>query len=109
MHGQKTCRPILPATAEETGKNLAKGRGDAYCGMLKASYSLGLRGVKAYIPEYPVGTAMIGEFLSVARTLIALKKLKVFTAGRHPFNFIACTAPIKPLFDLGIEMQQNSV
>ena len=25
--------------------------------MLNASYNLGLRGVKAYIPEYPVGTA----------------------------------------------------
>ena len=43
--------------AEETGDNLIQGRGDAYCGMLNASYNLRLRNIKAYIPEYPVGTA----------------------------------------------------
>ena len=48
---------MFAAAAEETGDNLVGGRGDAYCGMLNASYNLGLRGVKAYIPEYPVGTA----------------------------------------------------
>ena len=45
------------AAAEERGDNLLDGRGDAYCGMLNASYNLKLRNIKAYIPEYPVGTA----------------------------------------------------
>ena len=45
------------AAAEERGDNLLDGRGDAYCGMLNASYNLKLRGMKAYIPEYPVGNA----------------------------------------------------
>ncbi len=45
------------AAAEESGNNLIQGRGDAYCGMLNASYNLKLRNIKAYIPEYPVGTA----------------------------------------------------
>ena len=40
------------AAAEETQDNLIQGRGDAYCGMLNASYNLQLRNVKAYIPEY---------------------------------------------------------
>src|SRR5574344_2912892 len=31
------------AAAEETGKNLINGRGDAYCGVLNCSYNLGLR------------------------------------------------------------------
>ena len=60
------------AAAEETSANggLVQGRGDAYCGMLNASYNLKLRGVKAYIPEYPVGTAeecadMIHESISL--------------------------------------------
>lgn len=44
------------AAAEETGGSLLDGRGDAYCGMLNASYNLKLRNIKAYIPEYPVGT-----------------------------------------------------
>ena len=36
------------AAAEERGDNLVQGRGDAYCGMLNASYNLKLRNVKAY-------------------------------------------------------------
>ena len=38
-------------------ENLIQGRGDAYCGMLNASYNLALRNIGAYIPEYPVGDA----------------------------------------------------
>ena len=54
--------------------DLMDGRGDAYCGMLNASYNLKLRNIKAYIPEYPVGTAeecadMIHEFIPIARTV----------------------------------------
>ena len=43
--------------AEESGNDLIGGRGDAYCGMLNASYNLALRNIRAYIPERPVGTA----------------------------------------------------
>ena len=48
---------MFVAAAEETQDNLIDGRGDAYCGMLNASYNLKLRNVGAYIPEYPVGDA----------------------------------------------------
>ena len=48
---------MFVAAAEESRDNLVQGRGDAYCGMLNASYNLALRNIKAYIPEYPVGTA----------------------------------------------------
>ena len=103
------------AAAEETSANggLVQGRGDAYCGMLNASYNLKLRGVKAYIPEYPVGTAeecadMIHEFLPIARTVKALSELKIISFGPRPLNFLACNAPIKPLYDLGIEIEENS-
>ena len=104
---------MLVAAAEETGKDLYDGRGDAYCGMLNASYNLGLRGVNAYIPEYPVGSAaevarMIAEFEPVARVVIAVKNLKIFTFGPRPYDFLACNAPIKPLYDLGVEIQENS-
>lgn len=101
------------AAAEETGKDLINGRGDAYCGMLNCSYNLGLRKIRAYIPEYPVGTAddvadMICEFVPVARTLIGLSSLKIITFGPRPQDFFACNAPIKPLYDLGVEVQENS-
>ena len=48
---------MFVAAAEESQNDLVGGRGDAYCGMLNASYNLKLRNIKAYIPEYPVGTA----------------------------------------------------
>lgn len=101
------------AAAEESSDDLQDGRGDAYCGMLNASYNLKLRGVKAYIPEYPVGTAedcaeMIHGFLPIARTIVGLKSLKIISFGPRPLNFLACNAPIKPLYDLGIEIEENS-
>ena len=101
------------AAAEETQNDLCGGRGDAYCGMLNASYNLKLRNVKAYIPEYPVGDAqdcadMIHKFVPIARAIYALSQLKIITFGPRPLNFLACNAPIKPLFDLGIEVEENS-
>lgn len=101
------------AAAEESQNDLIQGRGDAYCGMLNASYNLKLRNVKAYIPEYPVGTAeecadMIKEFVPIARTVYALNNLKIISFGPRPLNFLACNAPIKPLYDLGIEIEENS-
>ena len=106
--------PVMyAAAAEETGKNLINGRGDAYCGMLNCSYNLGLRKLKAYIPSYPVGTAeevasMIADFQPMARTLIGLSQLKIITFGPRPQDFFACNAPIKSLYDLGIEIEENS-
>ena len=101
------------AAAEETGGSLLDGRGDAYCGMLNASYNLKLRNIKAYIPEYPVGDAgecadMIHEFLPIARAIIGLSNLKIISFGPRPLNFLACNAPIKQLYNLGVEIEENS-
>ena len=101
------------AAAEETQENLTGGRGDAYCGMLNASYNLKLRNVKAYIPEKPVGTAQecadrIHEFIPIARALVGLGDLKIISFGPRPLNFMACNAPIKQLFNLGVEIEENS-
>lgn len=104
---------MIVAAGEETQDNLVSGRGDAYCGMLNASYNLALRNLKAYIPEYPIGTAeevadMIHEFLPVARIVIALSDLKIISFGPRPLNFLACNAPIKQLYNLGVEIEENS-
>ncbi len=101
------------AAAEESGDNLVQGRGDAYCGMLNASYNLKLRNVKAYIPEYPVGDAaqcadMIHDFLPIARAVVGLSELKIISFGPRPTNFLACNAPIKQLYNLGVEIEENS-
>ena len=49
--------PLMYVGAAEGDGDLFDGRGDAYCGMLNASYNLGLRQKRVYIPEIPVGTA----------------------------------------------------
>lgn len=111
---QKFGGPVMfVAAAEETESNLINGRGDAYCGMLNASYNLALRKLNPYIPEYPVGTPeeiadMVADFETIARILLGLSKLKIFTFGPRPHDFLACNAPIKPLFDLGVEVMENS-
>ena len=104
---------MFVAAAEESGNNLVCGRGDAYCGMLNASYNLKLRNIKAYIPEYPVGTAeecadMIHEFEPIARAIVGLNNIKIISFGPRPLNFLACNAPIKQLYNIGVEIEENS-
>ena len=111
---QKFDGPVMfVAAAEETKDNLIQGRGDAFCGMLNTSYNAGLRKLNPYIPEYPFGTAeevaeKISDFVPVARIINGLKKLKIFSFGPRPQDFLACNAPIKPLYDLGVEIMENS-
>ncbi len=111
---QKFDGPVMfAAAAEESGANLVGGRGDAYCGMLSTSYNAGLRNLRAYIPHYPVGVPSeiaqkIAEFIPVARIWLGIKKVKIFGFGPRPQDFLACNAPIKPLYNLGAEITENS-
>ncbi len=74
--------------------DVINGRGDAYCGMLNCSYNLGMRHLKAYIPEYPVGTAEeLADKIAEGKP-----QSNNFT---HPEDFFACNAPIKGLYELG--------
>ena len=114
MLAEKFDGPVMfCAAAEEAGDKLVGDRGDAFCGMLNASYNLKLRGVTAYIPEYPVGDAeycadLINGFIPVARAIVGLKNLKIISFGPRPNNFLACNAPIKQLYTLGVEIEENS-
>lgn len=111
---QKTGYPVMfCAAAEEDTSVLASDRGDAYCGMLNASYNLKLRRVRAYIPESPVGDAehcarLIRDFEGIAAALVGIKDLKIISFGPRPQNFVACNAPIAALFKLGVEIEENS-
>lgn len=105
--------PVMYVAAAEGDGDLVNGRGDAYCGMLNCSYNLGLRHLRAYIPSYPVGTAedcarMIREFIPIARAVIGVKNLKIITFGPRPQDFFACNAPIRGLYELGVEIEENS-
>ena len=110
---QKFDGPAMCIAAAEGDGDLINGRGDAYCGMLNCSYNLGMRHLRAYIPSYPVGTAeecakMIREFIPIARAILGLKGLKMITFGPRPQDFFACNAPIKGLYELGVEVEENS-
>ena len=105
--------PCMYVAAAEGDGDLINGRGDAYCGMLNCSYNLGMRKLSAYIPAYPVGTAddiskMIAEFVPIARAVIGVKNLKIITFGPRPQDFFACNAPIKGLYEIGVEIEENS-
>ena len=105
--------PVMFVAAAEGDGDLIDGRGDAYCGMLNCSYNLGMRHLKGYIPEYPVGTAddiagMICDFVPIARAVIDVQNLKIITFGPRPQDFFACNAPIKGLYELGVEIKENS-
>ncbi len=104
---------MLVAAAEENKDSLVHGRGDALCGMLNACLNAGLRNLKPYVPSMPVGLPAqvaqnIAHFTNVARVVIGIKNLKTFSFGPRPHDFYACNAPIKPLYDLGIEVMENS-
>ena len=105
--------PCMFVAAAEGDGDMINGRGDAYCGMLNCSYNLGMRHLKGYIPEYPVGTAteiaqMIKDFVPVARAVIGVSNLKIITFGPRPQDFFACNAPIKGLYEIGVEIEENS-
>ena len=105
--------PIMYVAAAEGDGNLINGRGDAYCGLLNASYNLKLRNRRVYIPESPVGNATelareITKFVPIARAILGLKGLKVIAFGPRPDDFLACNAPIKALYDLGVAVEENS-
>ena len=105
--------PVMYAAAAEGDGDLIDGRGDAYCGMLNCSYNLGMRHLRAYIPPYPVGTAgeiadMIRGFVPIARAIVGVQGLKIITFGPRPQDFFACNAPIRGLYQLGVEIEENS-
>jgi len=114
VFAEKFARPfMLIGAAEESGKDLINGRGDAFCGMLNACLNAGLRHLRPYVPSTPVGlpselACEIAHFMSVARILIGIRNLKVISFGPRPQDFYACNAPIKPLYDIGIEVMENS-
>jgi L-fucose isomerase-like protein len=104
---------MLCGAAEESKDTLVGGRGDAFCGMLSASYNLDLRDVPVYMPQMPVG--LPGElaekavhFEAVARCVLGVWGVKIIAFGPRPQDFFACNAPIKPLYELGVEVMENS-
>ena len=52
---------------------------------------------------------MIKDFIPVARIALGSgRDSKIFSFGPRPFDFLTCHAPIKPLFEMGVEIVENS-
>jgi len=104
---------MVCAAGEENKAVLLKDRGDALCGLLSCSYNLSLRKVRAYIPPKPVGlpeelAGSVADFESIARVVVGVRNLKIISFGPRPQDFYTCHAPLRPLFDLGVEVMENS-
>ncbi len=77
------------------------------CGMLNASYNLRIRGMKAYIPEYPVGNGRMNVqrcYMNLYQSQESCRWIKQLKD--HQFwclvllNFLACNAPIQQYIQL---------
>ena len=51
---------------------------------------------------------MIKDFVPVARVVIGVRNLKIISFGPRPQDFFACNAPIKGLYQIGVEIEENS-
>ena len=114
IFAQRFAGPVMAcAAAEESGNSLTQGRGDAYCGLLNAAINFSLRHLRVHVPPMPVGLPRqlaheIAHFRDVARVVLGVAGLKVFAFGPRPQDFYACNAPIAQLYDLGVEVMENS-
>ena len=104
---------MVCAAAEESGDDLIDGRGDAFCGMLNAGINFALRDVDVHIPQMPTAlpeelVEEIAHFGALARVLLGVRGAKVFSFGPRPQDFYACNAPIAQLYELGVEVMENS-
>ena len=104
------------AAAEESQNTLGvQGRGDAYCGMLNASYNLALRNVNAYIQIANAEFVSIDnknlKFVVGSDSMAVYNQFGVNTDALEvgePANFLACNAPIKQLYNLNVEIEEES-
>ena len=101
------------AAAEEGEEPFTKERKDALSGFINACYALKLRGTNVYIPGRPCGTysqcvELIHEFIPIARTVIAIRELKVISFGPRPSSYLASAAPNHLLYDIGVEIGEYS-
>jgi L-fucose isomerase-like protein len=104
---------MVCGAAEESQASLVQGRGDAFCGMLSASYNLDLRDVAVHIPQNPIGlpaelAQAVAHFETVARVVLGVDGLKILAFGPRPHDFFTCHAPLDPLYGLGVEVMENS-
>ena len=114
LFAQEYDGPVMMIAAAEEGPGpYIRERKDALSGFINACYALKLRNTNVYIPSHPCGTMeqcadMVSQFQSIARTLIAVKDLKVVSIGPRPSSYLASNAPMHLLYDIGVEVSEYS-
>ena len=114
LFAQEYDGPVMMIAAAEDGQEpYIRERKDALSGFINACYALKLRKTNVYIPSHPCGTHeqcadMISHFFPIVRTLIAVKDLKVVSIGPRPSSYLASSAPIQLLYDIGVEISEYS-
>ena len=101
------------AAAEEGEEPFRRERADGMSGFINACYALKLRKTNVYVPSAPVGTIrqcvdMIHHFIPVARTLVAVRDMKIISFGPRPSSYLASSAPSHLLYNIGIEISEYS-
>ena len=104
---------MIIASAEEGTEPYNDQRMDGMSGLSNALYAINLRGTTVYTPSAPVGTledcaGMIREFISIARTIVGIRNLKLISFGPRPSSYLASNASNKPLYDMGIDISEYS-
>ncbi len=104
---------MLFAAAEEGTEPFIRQRTDGMSGFINACYALKLRQTDVYIPSKPIGninqcSEMLHEFFAIARTLIAVRELKLISFGPRPSSYLASSAPNHLLYDIGVEVSEYS-
>ncbi|MCR5777126.1 MAG: fucose isomerase [Lachnospiraceae bacterium] len=114
LFAQEFNGPVMMIAASEEGDEpYTRDRRDALSGFINACYALKLRGTRVYIPSKPIGTYVqcaekINDFLSIARTIIAVRNLKLISIGPRPTSYLASNTPIHLLYDIGVEVSEYS-
>ncbi|MBO6215059.1 MAG: fucose isomerase [Lachnospiraceae bacterium] len=104
---------MMIAAAEEGEAPYTRGRKDSLSGFINACYALKLRQTNVYIPSKPCGTleecsGMINDFLTIAKTVIAVNNLKIISIGPRPSSYLAASAPEHLLYDMGVDISEYS-
>ena len=104
---------MMIAAAEEGEEPFLRERKDALSGFINACYAVSLRNTKVYIPSSPVGSFekcadMISDFVDIAKSLIAIKNLKIVSFSPKPSSYLASYAPYHELFNLGVDVSEYS-
>ena len=95
----------LTIIAGVSNKSLLKGLISGVLGLL--IFTIGMDPMEG-VERFMFNQSELYNGINVTCALIGLSGLKIITFGPRPQDFFACNAPIKGLYELGVEVEENS-